>query len=332
MQNRGYLLTEKGNFRLVETRLPDEPPEHSVLLRIEYCGICGGDHSCYLGRRPEYPKSLGHEFVGMVLSVGKKVHRFQAGDFVVSDLNYRCGKCDYCTDGKSHLCTDNNAEKFSNRGFFQYMVIDETYLYKVELPAQFLFRAALIEPLSCVIYACNQFERLAWKRILVNGCGSIGTLFCFYLTRTLKECDISVYDADSRRSSAAASCFGVKCIRSIPEESFDGVCECTNSPIGVQKSLQGVKRGGAACILSHLYGEPTSFIYETICKKELQAIFPLRNGSPINMNTAIECITKHWTVDFDRLIGIYGFDALPDVFREKGQVPFNKQVIRVSET
>ena len=329
MKNRGYLLTDAGCFHLVERDLPNELPEHSVLLRIEYCGICGGDYSCYLGRRPEYPKSLGHEFVGTVLSMGEEVQAFQVGDFVISDLNYRCGKCAYCLSGKSHLCISNNIERFSNRAFFQYMVIDETYLYRIKMPSSLLYRAALIEPLSCVIHSYDQLKPFDWKTILINGCGSIGTLFCFYLKHVLRDCDISVYDVNIHRSAALSNHFGVKCVRSLSEESFDGVYECTNSPVGMKHSLQSVKRGGVFCVLSHLYGEQTSFVYETICKKELLPICPLRNGSPINVSAAIEYIETFWTSSLDSLIGIYAFDSLPDVFRAKEQIVFNKQVMKM---
>ncbi|WP_286335465.1 zinc-dependent alcohol dehydrogenase [Bacteroides caecimuris] len=329
MKNRGYLLTSTGSFQLIERDLPNELPEHSVLLRIEYCGICGGDYSCYLGRRPEYPKSLGHEFVGTVLSMGGGVQAFQVGDFVISDLNYRCGKCSYCLTGNSHLCVSNNIERFSNRAFFQYMVIDETYLYRIKMPASLLYRAALIEPLSCVIHSYGQLKTLDWKTILINGCGSIGMLFCFYLKHVFRDCDISVYDVNTHRSVALSNSFGVKCVDSLSEESFDGVYECTNSPAGMEFSLRSVKRGGAFCILSHLYGEQTSFIYETICKKELRLVCSLRNGVPANVRAAIECIEALWTASLDSLIGIYAFDNLPDVFREKEQIIFNKQVMKI---
>lgn len=330
MKNKGYLLTQAGQFQLVEASLTtDKIPEHSTLIQIEYCGICGGDYSCYLGRRPGYPKSLGHEFVGTVLSVGGKVSLVQVGDFVVSDLNYRCGECEYCKTGKSHLCTYNNAERFTNRAFFQYTIIDETYLYRTTLPPTFLYRAALIEPLSCVIHSYDQLKKFNWSSLLINGCGSIGTLLCFYLTQVLNARNLSVYDINYHRSSALSKYFGVNCVRSLSEEMFDSVYECTNSTAGMEASLQSIKRNGVACIFSHIYGEETSFIYEMICRKELQTLFPLRNGSAKNIRAAIHYIETYWQPQMDRLIGIYTFDDFKNVFRKKNQIGFYKQVIKM---
>jgi len=88
---------------LMESSLPPLLPEYAVIEYL-YCGICGGDYSVYLGRRQAYPISLGHEFVGRIISVGKNVTNLKNGQYVISDLNYRCGECKFCKRGQSHLC------------------------------------------------------------------------------------------------------------------------------------------------------------------------------------------------------------------------------------
>lgn len=329
MKNEGFLLTDQGIFQLVTTDLPDILPSNSVLLQIQYCGICGGDYSCYIGRRPGYPKSLGHEFVGKVLSAGD-CKALAVGEYVVSDLNYRCGKCDYCITGQSHLCIENNTERFSNRAFFKYMVVDEAYLFKVDIPIATLYRATLIEPLSCVIHACSQIAYTAHKSILINGCGSIGTLACFYLKNVLGYNNISVYDTNTNRSKALSNLMQVNRSIKLLDDSFDLVFECTNSPMGMKNSLRSIKQGRELCVLSHIYGECTSFVYEMMCKKELHPVFPLRNGETKNIFTAIDIIKHFWINSFDSLIGIYGFSELPEVFCNKEHLPFNKQVIKVA--
>lgn len=330
MKNKGYILIGPGQFQHIEKDLIHTPPKGYVLLQVNYCGVCGGDHSCYLGRRKEYPKSLGHEFVGTVITTGKEVYTLKPGDFVISDLNYRCGKCVYCTNGKSHLCLHNNDEHFSNRAFFQYMLIDESYLYPVQIKPSLLYRAALIEPLSCTIHAHSQFGDHQ-EKILINGCGSIGTLLSFYLTRgpTDCRCNIFLYDTNTHRKQALAHLLGTRYIDHPIAESFDSVYECTNSVAGMKNALKSVKQGGSFCCISHLYGEETSFIYEGICKKELRPVFPLRNGNPANLLAAIRAIETCWDADLDQLIGIYPFHKLPDVFSGKEQLTSNKQIICV---
>lgn len=329
MKNRGYLLTDTRRFQFVTHEMSEEPALSQVLLKIMYCGICGGDYSCYIGRRPEYPKSLGHEFVGKIVSTGDGVSRVQPGDQVVSDLNYRCGKCAYCLKGQSHLCIENNVEHFTNRAFFEYMIIEETYLHKIETNPVFLYRATLIEPLSCVLHSLSGYD-LTDKNILINGCGSIGTLACFYMKDILGVHNISVYDSNEVRSEALSSVMRVNKITRPRNENFDFVYECTNSPLGVSDSLRCAKRNGEVCVLSHIYGEESSFIYESICKKELRPKFPLRNGPLYSLGAADACLAGFWRNDYDRLLGIYDFKKLPEVFARKERLPENKQIIKVT--
>lgn len=331
MNNKKYLLTAPGTFQLCEADMTDLPSGNTVLLQIIYCGICGGDYSCYLGRRPGYPKTLGHEFVGKTLAIGEQVCSISVGDYVVSDLNYRCGTCDYCLKGESHLCTKNAVEMFTNRAFSQYMMIDGAYLYKIDLPPSLLYRAALVEPLSCVIHSCKQLLPLWGKSILINGCGGIGSLTCFYLKRIWRWDNIFVSDINKVKSNALAEILDVKAICFPEQERFDCVYESTNAPEGMETSMRAVKRGGKLCVMSHLYGEETSFIYEGICQKEIHSLFPLRNGPEANMVEAIKIITGCWTQELDKLLGIYPFEKLPDVFQKKAQLTKNKQIIQITK-
>lgn len=332
MKNHGYLLTAPYTFELKETILPERTPDRSVMLQIQYCGICGGDHSCYLGRRAEYPKSLGHEFVGKIVAVGAHTNMFSVGDYVISDLNYRCGTCEYCLQGKSHLCTKNNIEQFSNRGFFEYMVIDSSYLHKISFSTSILYRATLIEPLSCIIHAVNQCGHDETETVMINGCGSIGMLLCFYLTQKFGFKNIVVHDSNYDRSGKLSKLLELEQLSCCPAETFDTVWECTNSVEGMKSSLKAVKKGGKLFALSHLYGEQTSFIYETLCKKEIHPMFPLRNGSSDTLCTATSLIQNQWKQSWDSLLGIYDFTELPDIFRRKNSLLTSKQIIQYQKS
>lgn len=93
-------------------------------------------------------------------------------------------------------------------------------------------------------------------------------------------------------------------------------------------ALKATEPGGRICIMSHLYGLDTSFIYEEICKKELCAFFPLRNGEVTNMKDAIDFIALYWKRTYDCLIHIY--DKIESAFEDKATSPWNKQVIQIT--
>lgn len=302
----------------------DAPSDGYVSVRFLYCGICGGDYSYYLGRRCEYPVSLGHEWIGIVTALGRAVSGLQVGSFVVTDFNYRCGKCTFCATGRSHLCVHNNNSLFSNRGFAKYANIHSNYLHPITKLAQ-TARGCLVEPLSCVIHAFKESHICANTPILICGGGSIGMLFCFYMSRFLHYEQIYVAEANEARLEKLIQQFHVKRYRATDSITYDTIIDCTNSVEGMRMALDAAVPGNKMCIMSHLYGLETSFLYERICQKELHVTFPLRNGEPINLNTAIELIQNYWITSDDCMIQIY--DDVVTAFREKKQSPCNKQII-----
>jgi len=69
-----------------------------ALLRITSAAICGSDLHMYDGRTPfEIGRSIGHEIMGVVESVGDAVTQIKAGDRVVLPFNIGCGDCFNCS-------------------------------------------------------------------------------------------------------------------------------------------------------------------------------------------------------------------------------------------
>lgn len=326
MINYGFILTKEKNFVKVRRTLSSIPKKDYVLLKILYCGICGGDYSCYIGRRNEYPKSLGHEFVGEIIAIGENVLDLNIGDIVISDLNFRCETCDFCLTNRSHLCVHNNDEHFSNRAFFQYVSINKTYLVKLNKP-EYLYRVTLVEPLSCVIHAFSKIT--CFSNILINGCGSIGMLAAFYAKQVLKIKNVYVNDINKDRENNLCKYFNTIAFDTKKHNDIECAFECSNSITGISKILKHLNAGTTICVMSHLYGENTSFIYEYICKKEFNALFPLRNGNKANLNIAYTIICNYWKTDYDNMLGIYNYENINDIFERKLEIPYNKQILKM---
>ena len=88
-----------------------KPSEKEVLVKIEYCGICGSDvHYYEYGRVADYVVEgdfiLGHEVAGTVVEVGSQVKSLKVGDRVALEPGIGCGKCEQCKEGKYNLCKD----------------------------------------------------------------------------------------------------------------------------------------------------------------------------------------------------------------------------------
>jgi threonine dehydrogenase-like Zn-dependent dehydrogenase len=190
-----------------------DPGPGEVLVRIEYCGICGTDlHGALEGWMP--PGTVaGHEWSGRVAAVGPDVSRWSVGDQVVGGPPW-CGECEWCRIGRPALCVADpmrNTGGYAHSGgsdpkgaFAEYHLATAESLHAV--PEGLDLRvAALSEPLAVALHGITA-ARLATGpkglRILVSGGGPIGQLVVAAL-RAEGADDLTVSEpAASRREQA----------------------------------------------------------------------------------------------------------------------------------
>ncbi len=91
-------------LRLEEVALA-EPGPGEVLVRVQAAGVCHsdlhymtGDLACRL------PAILGHEGAGLVERTGPDVRGVAPGDGVILMWRPRCGRCEFCRDGRPAQC------------------------------------------------------------------------------------------------------------------------------------------------------------------------------------------------------------------------------------
>jgi len=197
--------------------VPDPVPgPREVVLRVRATGICATDFHLFLGlshymfdRRGrkiplrEHPLILGHEFTGEVVEGGAEVNDLRPGDRVVCDQGRNCRSqgrwpvCDYCASGDSHQCL--HYEELGITGppgaMAEFISVPAVNCLKTscQAPADHL---ALVEPLGCVLHACNRLERAGARftlggeerirNILICGAGPAGLFFLQYLRRVRK--------------------------------------------------------------------------------------------------------------------------------------------------
>lgn len=58
---------------------------------------------------------LGHEFMGVVESVGPEVHNVKPGDRVVASFQIACGECSFCKEGLSSMCDRTNSSSIQEK-------------------------------------------------------------------------------------------------------------------------------------------------------------------------------------------------------------------------
>ena len=70
-------------FELRDVPVP-EPGEGEVLVKVDYCGICGTDVHGFMYDTVPAGTVLGHEFTGHIAELGKGVTGWRIGDPVVA--------------------------------------------------------------------------------------------------------------------------------------------------------------------------------------------------------------------------------------------------------
>jgi len=173
---KAAVLYKPGDIQVQEVEIP-EPGAGEVLIRIQACGVCGTDHSLFVGGFPAtYPVIIGHEFSGVIAAVGTGVKTLQPSDRVTVDPNRACRRCEYCRMGSEHLCENlSSMGVHINGADAEYCVMPETNVYKI--PDNVSFEAAAFcEPLACAIRGIENGHIRAGDTVLVLGAGGMGNL------------------------------------------------------------------------------------------------------------------------------------------------------------
>lgn len=125
---------EEKPLALTEVKKPTPGPQE-VRLKVLACGICHTDLHVVEGELPskKLPIIPGHQIVGVVESVGKKVTRFRVGNKVgVAWLNSTCGKCEFCLRGKENLCQKARFTGYDvDGGYAEYTVVSQDFVYPI---------------------------------------------------------------------------------------------------------------------------------------------------------------------------------------------------------
>jgi 2-desacetyl-2-hydroxyethyl bacteriochlorophyllide A dehydrogenase len=102
---RAVTFQGPDQVRVEEKPEPELGAPDDAVVQVQASGICGSDLHIYHGRVPVEPGfTIGHEFVGTVLSVGPEVDRVAVGDRVLGCFKTACGTCASCLRGDYHRC------------------------------------------------------------------------------------------------------------------------------------------------------------------------------------------------------------------------------------
>jgi L-iditol 2-dehydrogenase len=157
--------------------------DNEIRVKVDACAVCGTDLKSYNNGNPRIkaPLPMGHEFTGLVETIGKNVEGFSIGDRVVMATTISCGECYYCKRGWRNICVNLAPMSFSYAGgMAEYTTIPARALkngHVIKVPegvkAEY---AALSEPVSCAVNTSEICEVQEGDTVVVIGAGSLGMI------------------------------------------------------------------------------------------------------------------------------------------------------------
>lgn len=291
------------------TSIPDKTPEcladGQVLLRLLAAGVCGSDLPAFRGAKGRIPGDDGlsaaekdgfpiHEIAGEVIASRHRDHR--PGDRVVGW-----------------------ASGFD--GLMELVVSDGNGLAPYD-PALMPAQAIGLQPLACILYACEQLPELAGRRVAIIGQGSIGLLFSF-VAKAAGARRVTGVDPVDREKIAAA--FGVDdAVRATsdrwvnqlaPADRADVVIEAVGHQVAtLAHAIEATAFGGTV----FYFGVADDDAYPLNMRAMLRNNLTLKSGVTLDRRRMLELAgkfaTEHPALLDTYLTHTFGFDEVQAAF------------------
>lgn len=262
---QGIVLKNKKKIYLDKKLLIKDILPNQILVKIKYSGLCGSqimEINGLRGKDKYFPHLLGHEGFGKVVSIGKKVKKFNIGDEVI--LSWIKGKGSDSGGGS----ISNIIEKI-NHGpittFNKYSLISENRCFKkpIEMSKKIavLFGCCIPTGVGMII---NELIPKKNKTFLLSGLGSVG-LSSFVALKLFQPKLIVAIDKKNSKLAILQNQKNVKTIRLKDnlknfnkkvlklnnDEKFDYSVDCSGSTSSIERSFKLIKNNGKLIYASH---------------------------------------------------------------------------------
>ncbi len=306
------------------------PGPNQVLIEIKASGICYTDVHQTKGELPgPFPRTLGHEPVGVIVEVGPGVTTRKVGDRVgVAWIMSTCGRCEWCLTGKPMFCPDQQGTgvHFSG-GHAEYMLAmaDATML----IPDSVAFDQAA--PIFCAGYTVWSGFRWAdpqpGDRVAVVGIGGLGHLAVQYAKaagheviaisrspnkdKMIKQLGVDVIVRDGKGLKDAGGA--------------DIVLGTSNSTDAMADSIDGLRPDGKLVIMG-FDPKPISVSLGALIMRRIRIIGSQQNGRQY-LYEALDYVAKG---KVKVMTETYPLDDINKAYErvEKGQARFRAVVVR----
>jgi threonine dehydrogenase-like Zn-dependent dehydrogenase len=253
---RALMIDGPGSARGETVEAPT-PGHGQVVADVRRVGICGTDRELFAGTLPyfaqgksRFPLRPGHEWCGMVSTIGTEVDPSWHGARVTADTMLGCGRCSRCRNGNGHVCADRDEIGIMGEwpgALAERILVPVSSLHR--LPDSLDDRVgAPVEPGGNAWRAASAADPGPGKRVLVWGAGTIGLLTAAFAHASGAEVDILSLN---QQRAKIAKMFGVEHYWTVdvpPPGSYDAVIDCTDDPTCLLPPSHSLSQSAASYI------------------------------------------------------------------------------------
>ncbi len=333
---RAAVLYGLEDIRVVERDVP-VPAEYEVLIKVESCGVCGGDVKIISRGIPNMPPFgefiIGHEYSGVIVKKHPSVHEFEIGDRVTVEVHKGCDRCQNCRQGMYTACLNYGNKEMGHRangfttngGFAEYVVNHVNTLTK--MPDNITFdQAAIVTTAGTPLFGIEKMGGwIAGFSVAVIGPGAIG-LMAVQSAKALGADKVILTGTRDDRLELGASLGADHTVNSKKEDVVKKVKEYTNglgadltlvaagSSEALQTAIEITRRGANMVLLAH-FDDPINNVDIGAAVFRGMSIYTVRGEGSSTVKSALSLMHRG-LINADPLITHhFSLDDINEAFR-----------------
>jgi len=280
---RQAVMEEPGQIVFREADAP-VAGKGQVRIRVERIGVCGSDIHVFHGKHPfvTYPLIQGHEFAGVIESLGEGVQGMSPGDRVTATPQEVCGVCPPCRRGQYNACEELKVRGFQAPGCAQDLFVTEADKI-VKMPPGFTpEQGVFVEPVAVAAHSTGRAGDVSGRNVVVAGAGPVGN-FVAQACRSRGAAKVLITDISDFRLDVARQ-VGIELTCNVANEplaraaerafgadGFDLAVEVSGAEASLASLVAEIGKGGTLLVVG-VYGEKPRVDMSVVCEHELTVL------------------------------------------------------------
>lgn len=259
------------DVRLDKVKLPMLQHDGDAIVELFATSICGSDLWKYRGlEKIQYPKVLGHEFIGRVAKLGGSVSELNLGDLVTGSFMFSDGICVRCRQGQTANCESGGFIGLQTGTHQEQFRVPHAEGTLIKVPEELKdeswpYLLAAGDVLGTAWYGVSQAQLTSDSKILIIGDGPLGlSLVTTSFERGIRLITLvgSHFERLSlSRDLGASETFLTKKTGDQPQIAnggYDVVFDAVGTQRSFETAIANTRLGGTLCLLGVPHGVETN--------------------------------------------------------------------------